>query len=273
MAIVWLILKIILWIVLCLLGLIFILLILPITANLEYSKKEGFSLSVGVWRLQYPIFPEKEKKQEKQEAEPAASAKEERPKETLLVTQKEPAQKPKEQPAKQPQNPAERKQPAAKAEPSAAQSAPKQEPAKPPKSEAKSSEAKSVEPPQRKPEKDLHRLLHTAAQAVSLAGGVVRRLLAGIWIHSIRVHLPIYAGDASETAIRVGRIYAAAGASLGVLKNFLHLSFKQYEIIPDYTNEKAEEAFFSCKITSALIIMVVVGVWALPKAFQIFKEM
>lgn len=108
----------------------------------------------------------------------------------------------------------------------------------------------------------------TLKSLAATAGGAVRRALAGLRVHHIRVYLPVHGEDAASTALSVGRIHAALGASFGVLNNFLRLEFEQLTIEPDYTGENEGKAFFSCKITTHLLIMLVVGVWALVRLKQ-----
>lgn len=264
MAVVWLILKIILWILAGLLALVLLVLILPITAHLEYSAAQGFKAAVGILGLRFRVYPPKEsKKKEKSQTKTASvqtdavspeppSAAEPQPAHTstVQVPQPEP-QKPQplreEIPIQEKTLPKETRQ----------APAPQPKPRKQPKTKKEPGTAQK-----------LLSMLSMAKELIGIAGGAIRRLLKGIWIHQIRILLPIHKGDAAETAIQTGRIHAAAGASLGVLRNFLNLSFKQYQIEPDYTGERQDEAFFSCKITSSLIIMIIVAVWALPKILK-----
>lgn len=269
MAVVWLILKIILWVLLGLLALVLLVLVLPITAYLEYSAVGGFKAAVGTLGLRFPVYPAKEKKKKRPEKKTENAQEETAPLEPQQAAEPEPLtrtapQLPKATEARtEPPKIKQTVQPEAKA--------PKKTAA--PKPQKQASAAK--QPPKRK-ERDmpsrLLSILSTVKELIGIAGGALRRLLAGIWIHRICIVLPVHKGDAAETAIQTGRIHSAAGASLGVLQNFLHLSFKQYQIEPDYTGERQDEAFFSCKITSSLIIMLIVAVWALPKVLKVLKN-
>ena len=71
-----------------------------------------------------------------------------------------------------------------------------------------------------------------------------------------------------DTALAVGRIWAAVGAGLGALQNFIRIRPGQITVQPDYTGDEERKASFSCKITGCLFIMVSVGIWA----FRRLKE-
>lgn len=263
MAVVWLILKILLWILLGILGLVLLVLILPITADLKYSAADGFSAAVGTLGLRYPVFPLKESKKK------TGAEKQGKKEEAKAIFDEVPGpETPKEEtePPKQKSLPKE----AQFAEDRKSEKSVKQKPAvqQHPQPQAQ----RKAQAEEKKAERDLHGMLHMAVELVSIAGRAMRIILSGLWIHQIRLYLPIYAGDAAQTAIRVGKIHAGAGAGLGFLNRFLHLSFKQYEIVPDYTGERENQGFFSCKITSSLIIMVIAAVWALPKVLKVLKN-
>ena len=255
MGVIWLMLKILMWILLGIVGLILLILVLPITADLKYSAADGFSAAVGTLGLRYSVFPMKENKKDQKSAKPAQ-------KEEKSSASKVPEQEtPKPEPPHKEVPPKEKPQ---QAKPAYQKPADLQQPVQQSKKETPTNKKKA--------ERDLHRMLHMAMDLVSIAGKTMKIILSGLWIHQIRLYLPIQAGDAAATAIRVGKIYAAAGAGLGFLNRFLHLSFKQYEIVPDYTGERENQEFFSCKITSSLIIMVIAAVWALPKVLNALKS-
>ena len=74
--------------------------------------------------------------------------------------------------------------------------------------------------------------------------------------------------EEADTALAVGRIWAAVGAGLGALQNFIRIRPGQITVQPDYTGDEERKASFSCKITGCLFIMVSVGIWA----FRRLKE-
>ena len=96
----------------------------------------------------------------------------------------------------------------------------------------------------------------------------MRRLLAGLTVHSVNAFLPVHKDSAADTALAVGRIWAAVGAGLGALQNFIRIRPGQITVQPDYTGDEERKASFSCKITGCLFIMVLVGIWA----FRRLKE-
>ena len=151
-----------------------------------------------------------------------------------------------EQPAKE--KPAQKEEPA---------------PGPAPEKREKTAQAKSPSLADKLP-KDLDRTL----ALVSTAGGAVRRLLAGLTVHSVNAFLPVHKDSAADTALAVGRIWAAVGAGLGALQNFIRIRPGQITVQPDYTGDEERKASFSCKITGCLFIMVSVGIWA----FRRLKE-
>lgn len=114
-------------------------------------------------------------------------------------------------------------------------------------------------------EKRFQFTIETLQGMISLAGGFMRRVLAGLKIHAIRVYLPVHRQDAAATALAVGRLHGVLGAALGALQNLLDLRFEQYDLEPDYTGREQGKAFFSCKITAHSIIMVIAVIWALVR--------
>ena len=96
----------------------------------------------------------------------------------------------------------------------------------------------------------------------------MRRLLAGLTVHGIKAFLPVHKDTAADTALAVGRIWAAVSAGLGALQNFIRIRPGEITVQPDYTGDEERNASFSCKITGCLFIMVSVGIWA----FRRLKE-
>lgn len=250
MAVAWLILKGIGWLLLVILALLIAALLVPVTAELCYEQGK-FTAALRVLAVRVKLYPRPEK--------PA---------------------KPKKQ-----KKPRKRK----KGKPAAAQSQPAQtvmkatekktvEPAAPPaqKAQTEGPESKkaapqpAARPPQKKagkaqpqPEKTLQETVDWVLSWVRTGGQILRRLLEGFKIHHIQIYLPVHRETAASTALAVGAVHAGLGASFGMLQNFLDLRMEQLVIEPDYTGEHQGQEHFSCKITSHLIIMVITGVWAL----------
>ena len=261
MAVLWFVLKIIFWILIGLLAVVLTLLILPVTAEMSYSQEKGFSLVARVLCFWYTVLPQKEKtvkadEQSREDGKATANKNREPSVPEKSSTALESVQADKTD-AIMPKLPV----PAAKG----GQQAAVKQSTDPSFSEQKKTKQEPVW-------NKLSGLLNKAKELALIAGKAIRLLFKGVWIHSIRIYLPVHAADAAQTAIQTGQIHGAAGAALGVLNHTFHLSFKQYEIEPDYIGDRQNKAFFSCKITSCLLIMIVVVIWALPKVMKTLKK-
>lgn len=250
MAVVWLILKGIGWILLVLLALLLIALLVPVTAELCYEQG-NFTAALRVLPVWVRLYP--------------------RPKKEKAATQK-PKKKAKTAKPVQPkaESPEPTVQPEKAAEPAAYQTPPEQKSAQPPKPQTDDSKKQAPKKAAAKPapEKTLGQTLDWVLDWARTGGEILRRLLAGFKIHHIRIYLPVQRGTAAATAIAVGAVHAALGASFGALQNFFDLRMEQLVIEPDYAGEHQGQEHFSCKITSHLIIMVITGVWALIRLKQ-----
>ena len=246
MAALWLIVRILLWVLAVLLGLVVMALFVPITAELQ-ADETGFAAWLRVLFVRIKLYPRPEKeekprpeKRKKEEKAPPAPA-EKAPAQTVRQAAPENAPQAKEPPAPKaetPAGPATQKQ-------------------------AKAAQPQSASLADKLP-KDLDRTL----ALVATAGGAVRRLLAGLTVHGIKAFLPVHKDTAADTALAVGRIWAAVGAGLGALQNFIRIRPGEITVQPDYTGDEERNASFSCKITGCLFIMVSVGIWA----FRRLKE-
>lgn len=259
MAVVWVVLKIVLWVLLALVTLVAIALFLPITAELKYNAQDGFLLKVGALFLRFQLFPSRPKRQKKQrwwhrKKQPAAKKTE--------PTPQTPPQPPKEEAAQHAAAP----QPQQRAQVTPQKAPPQPAASKPPKPKKKKpiSQMNLNQLAKQEPvEKKLKLSLDLVKKVLPLAGTSMKRLLWSLRFHHICINLPVHADDAAKTAVQVGQINAGLGAAFGVLQNFLRLRFQQTEIWADYHGEHRQEAFFSCKITAQLYIMLIVGIWAL----------
>lgn len=246
MAALWLIVRILLWVLAVLLGLVVLALFVPITAELR-ADETGFAAWLRVLFVRIKLYPRPEK-EEKPRPEKRKRKKEKTP--SPAPTEKAP-----EQTVRQA---APESEPPAQEEP-----AQKEEPAPASEKQAKAAQTKSSALADKLP-KDLDRTL----ALVSTAGGAVRRLLAGLTVHDVKAFLPVHKDSAADTALAVGRIWAAVGAGLGALQNFIRIRPGEITVQPDYTGDEERKASFSCKITGCLFIMVSVGIWA----FRRLKE-
>ena len=248
MAVLWLILKGIGWVLLVLLALLIAALLVPVTAELCYEKGQ-FSAALRVLAVRVKLYPRPEKPEK-----PQKQKKPRRPKKAKPVTKKPAAQAA----AEQEKAAATEQTPAHK--PQAEVSEQKQAALQP---AARQTGKATARPPQQKPEKTLQETLDWVLAWVRTGDQILRRLLEGFKIHHIQIYLPVHGESAASTALAVGAVHAGLGASFGMLQNFLDLRMEQLIIEPDYTGEHQGREHFSCKITSHLIIMVITGVWAL----------
>ena len=248
MAVLWLILKGIGWVLLVLLALLIAALLVPVTAELCYEKGQ-FSAALRVLAVRVKLYPRPEKPEK-----PKKQKKPRRPKKAKPVTKKPTAQAAAEQEkaAATEQTPAHKPQAEVSEQKQAA-----------PQPAARQTGKATARPPQQKPEKTLQETLDWVLAWVRTGGQILRRLLEGFKIHHIQIYLPVHGETAASTALAVGAVHAGLGASFGMLQNFLDLRMEQLVIEPDYTGEHQGREHFSCKITSHLIIMVITGVWAL----------
>lgn len=208
MAVVWLVVKVLLWILAGLAGLLVLALLVPVTAHLQWKQSGEFTVKIQVLLLRFKVWP-RPPKTEKQLAKKQKAAKQAAAKDEKAKAEKKPATK--------------------------------------------------------SPAAGIKFSLDKLNGLLATAGGLMRRILAGLRVHAIQLYLPIQGEDAASTALWVGRTHAGLGAAFGVLNNFLNLEFKELTIYPDYTGQEQGKAFFSCKITGQLLIMVIAGIWALMR--------
>lgn len=106
------------------------------------------------------------------------------------------------------------------------------------------------------------------ARLAGLAGGLLRRMLAGVRVSGIRLRLPVHGPDAAATALQYGRLNAALHTANAALSNLMRLEWEELALTPDFTGEAKGSEYFSCKITTRLFIMVTAGVWAVYQLWR-----
>lgn len=106
------------------------------------------------------------------------------------------------------------------------------------------------------------------ARLAGLAGGLLRRMLAGVRVSGIRLRLPVHGPDAAATALQYGRLNAALHTANAALSNLMRLEWEELSLTPDFTGEAKGSEYFSCKITTRLFIMVTAGVWAVYQLWR-----
>ena len=187
------------WVFLCLLAVLLVLLILPVTLGIE--MEEGRILVWGrILFVKIKLFPMKERK----------------PK----------AAKPKTK-----------------------------------KKKAEEKEEKTEAPPKKNTLESRINLVKRIGKSASVA---MKHVLKHIRIKDVSLVLPVYAGDASATAVRCGQVQAMIGGTHAVLDNLLHVSYKQLIIVPDFAGQWGSRTSFSCKIVASPVIMLaatIMGLW------------
>lgn len=91
------------------------------------------------------------------------------------------------------------------------------------------------------------------------AGMVMRLIFGALRIEDIRLRIPVQSSDPAKTAILYGKVNAWVYSTLAVLNNFLYLDFKELQIAPVFEENFEGSAYFSCKVSARLFIMVVVA--------------
>lgn len=98
---------------------------------------------------------------------------------------------------------------------------------------------------------------------LGMAGPIVRKLLAALRIYDLELVLPVHGRDAGDTAITYGRVSALIYGTLTLVQNLCRLEAKKIWLEPDFTGEQGEIEYFSCKITTHLFIIVMIILWVL----------
>lgn len=254
MAVLWLILKILLGLVAALLALVVLALLVPVTVELAW-RQESFAAWLRVLFVRVRLWP-RPPQEPGDEKKGGAGEKLAR-----LLRRRGPGAKKAPAAENAPAGAAEAQSPPADQSPPAAQ----------PERTAAGQRQKPAggEKPRQTGEAPFHRRLKRKmdryAALAATAGGFVRRVLAGLTLHSVQAYLPVHGENPAETAVAVGAVWAALGASIATLGNFVKLRPGRIQVEPDYKDEHQGQASFSCKITGQLIIMVIAGIWALRR--------
>ncbi|MFI3170634.1 MAG: DUF2953 domain-containing protein [Faecalibacterium sp.] len=92
------------------------------------------------------------------------------------------------------------------------------------------------------------------------AGAITKMIVDALRVEQIKVRIPIADGDAAKTAMTYGKFNAWFYSCLAVLNNFIYLDFDEIQIIPVFDEKFERNAYFSCKVSARLFIIVVVAV-------------
>ncbi len=132
------------------------------------------------------------------------------------------------------------------------------------KKDVRKDEKKAVKLSDRIAAKGARATINALLSIVRAAGLAMRLILGALKIENICLRLPVQSGDPAQTAILYGKTNAWIYGSLAVLNNFLYLDFKEVQINPVFEENFERTAYFSCKVSAQLVIMVVV-------AFRLFQ--
>lgn len=256
------ILKVLGIILLVILGLILTALLIPVGAQIIFeggkliikAKAGPISLTVFPWTFGKKKKPGKPQKQAKS--------------------------KPPKPPKKTQQAKAQPEKPAAPAPaPEKPPEQPKESPKAEPKPEPKQPTPKYVEKP--KPTKKARQPKKSAGSGAGGSGGlgglpwekitsalellpeVLKKLFGSIRIYDIRLTVPIHMNDAAATAIWYGRVNGLIGGTVAAASHIFQVELKELNVLCDFTGEAAGKEHFSCKITTHLMQLVILGITTL----------
>ncbi|MDL2254100.1 hypothetical protein LJC49_08570 [Ruminococcaceae bacterium OttesenSCG-928-I18] len=112
-------------------------------------------------------------------------------------------------------------------------------------------------------ERSIEEWIDLVKRLASSASRALRFILKGLLIYDVEIVLPVQAQQASDVAVRVGQLHAAIGGARAVLENLLHIRYRRYVLIPDFTGESKKQLVLACKVVTAPVIIVVAGILAL----------
>lgn len=90
------------------------------------------------------------------------------------------------------------------------------------------------------------------------AGRVTQLIVGALRIEKIRLQLPVHSNDPAQTAILYGKINAWFYSSIAILDHFIYLDFQEIQITPIFEENFEKTAYFSCKVSAKLFILVIV---------------
>lgn len=99
--------------------------------------------------------------------------------------------------------------------------------------------------------------------ALELLPEVLKKLFGSIRIYDIRLTVPVHKQDAAATAVAYGRVNGLIGGALAAASHIFQVEIYELNVLCDYTGDEAGKERFSCKITTHLFQMVILGVTTL----------
>lgn len=268
--IIFLLLKVLGWILLILLALLVLVLTIPVGIRGEIAQRKPF-LYAKAGPLEIKVYPFPEKKEKKEKKHPKEK-REEKPRNEYLPpdtgVKKE----------EKPENPPDFKEkeealPPSLDLPKTDRNFLKKTPETGDKKTAVPGAEKKIEKEiQAKIQKGIEQGMEKGVQDIpwamirrllGMAGPIVRKLLAALRIYDLELVLPVHGRDAADTAITYGRVSALIYGTLTLVQNLCRLEAKKIWLEPDFTGEQGEIEYFSCKITTHLFIIVMIILWVL----------
>lgn len=95
-------------------------------------------------------------------------------------------------------------------------------------------------------------------KALRTAGMLTKLIVSALRVEQIRLQLFVQDSDPAKTAIKYGKFNAWFYGGLAVLDRFLYLDFKELQITPVFHENFEKSAYFSCKVSARLFILVIV---------------
>lgn len=141
----------------------------------------------------------------------------------------------------------------------------KERPAKPKKEKRRKKHTEEKEEEKTRKKRSVSDWIELIKRIAASAGAGLRFLLRRLRIRDVQLVLPVYGGDASETALSAGRVQALIGSTRAVLENLLNIRFTRLVVIPDFLDAYGERLTFSCKVLAAPVIMLAAGIVALRR--------
>lgn len=268
--IIFLLLKVLGWILLILLALLVLVLTIPVGIRGEIAQRKPF-LYAKAGPLEIKVYPFPKKKEKKEKKHPKEK-REEKPRNEHLPpdtgVKKE----------EKPENPPDFKEkeealPPSLGLPKTDRNFLKKTPETgDKKTTAPGAEKKIEKEIQAKIQKGIEQGMEKGVQDIpwamirrllGMAGPIVRKLLAALRIYDLELVLPVHGRDAADTAITYGRVSALIYGTLTLVQNLCRLEAKKIWLEPDFTGEQGEIEYFSCKITTHLFIIVMIILWVL----------
>lgn len=140
---------------------------------------------------------------------------------------------------------------------------------KKPRKKAKEKPDEPAKPQKEKPRKTLSQQIRFIKKLAGSAQGALRFILRHLYISKVRLVWPVHAPEAADTAVQAGRMQALVGSARAVLQNVMHVSYKQLEIVPDFTGLMELEPYFSCNVSASPVIMVIAASIFATRLFDI----